>query len=79
MKSSAAKGCWVSVTTSDAFDRKKLKISAFNLVLPDGSKNRILDVSYDGESEFGETIPKIEDCYVILADGSTAPVVENDD
>lgn len=79
VKSSAAKGCWVSVTTSDDFDRKKLRISVFNLVLPDGSKNQLLDVSYDGENEFGDTITKVEECYVIFEDGSTAEVVENDD
>ena len=64
------KGCWSRIKTRKRFDPSKLVISADDLNLPDGTKYSLLDLEYDGESEFGGTVGQLLEEYVVLEDGT---------
>lgn len=62
------KGCWLSVRSRKKFRPDLLFVACDTIILPGGEKYRLFGMSFDGKHEFGGTVGKDRQTFVVTAD-----------
>lgn len=71
-----ARGCWSSVESDGPFDPARLRFEVAEVTLFEEDTYQFMELTYDGESEFGETSGTAAEMFVITADGERQDIVE---
>ena len=64
------KGCWVDVQSRKKFRPELLLFDPDTIILPSGDKYSLLSLYFDDKSEFGSTVGKDRNIYVVSANGT---------
>ena len=62
------KGCWLSVRSRKKFRPDLLFAACDTVMLPSGERYELLEMSFDGRYEFGGTVGKDRDAFVVTAE-----------
>lgn len=71
-----ATGCWSSVESDGPFDPARLRFEVAEVTLFEEDTYQFMELTYDGESEFGETSGTDAEMFVITADGERREILE---
>jgi hypothetical protein len=68
------KGWWSEIKTRKKIRPDRFTLNAESVTLPDRSRYRFMELSFDGQSEFGGTVGKDRGVYLITPEGQRLDV-----
>lgn len=68
------KGCWLSVRSRKKFRPDLLFTASDTVILPSGERHELLNMYFDGKHDFGGTVGKDREVFVVTADSRRVPV-----
>ena len=73
------KGLWTDIKSRKKFRPELVLLDPETIMLPSGERYDMLALYFDGKSEFGSTVGKMRDVYVVSAEGKRYALTMVDD